>query len=240
MASVRSGLHAGTLTAWESSYFAQLSPEIRNAMLRDAFVVTVPAGHAIYEAFGPPRLALLHHGQARVKVVSKEGRVATVRYAGPGQVIGLPSAIAQSSPVGADSITDCELSMLNVNTLRRLAGSDATLSWLLAQQACQIVFETVEFLGDNLFGTVQQRVSRHLLDLASNSPEGLIVEVEQQELADAIGSVREVVARALRKLRGAGVVERHAKGIRIADPSGLHRLAAGQEARKDSPGGTSP
>lgn len=227
MTAVRSGLHARSLAAWESSYFAELAPPIRHAMLRDAVVVTVPAAQPIYEAFGPPRLALLHHGQARVKVVSRDGRVATVRYAGPGQVIGLPSAIAQGSPVGADAITDCEVSMLNVATLRRLAVTDAGLSWLLAQQACQIVFETVEFLGDNLFGTVQQRVSRHLLDLASNAPEGLIVRVEQQELADAIGSVREVVARALRKLREAGFVERHPSGIRITDPSGLHRLASG-------------
>lgn len=227
MAAGRGGLHSSTLRAWESSYFTSLSPEIRNAMIHDAFVVTVPAGHAIYEAFGPPKLALLHHGQARVKVVSKEGRAATVRYAGQGQVIGLPSAIAQGSPVGADAITDCEVSMLNVNTMRRIAASEATLSWLLAEQACQIVFETVEFLGDNLFGTVQQRVSRHLLDLASNAPEGLVVKVEQQELADAIGSVREVVARALRKLREGGLVERHPSGIRISDPSRLHRLASG-------------
>ena len=89
------------------------------------------------------------------------------------------------------------------------------------------MFETLDFLGDNLFGTVQQRVCRHLLDLASNSPDGLVVKVEQHELADAIGSVREVVARALRKLREAGLVERHPAGIRIADPSGLHRLALG-------------
>lgn len=74
--------------------------------------------------------------------------------------------------------------------------TDARVGWLFAQQACQIVFETVEFLGDNLFGSVQQRVSCHLLDLASNSADGMIVKVDQQELADAIGSVREVVARA--------------------------------------------
>lgn len=67
MAAGRGGLHSSTLRAWESSYFTSLSPEIRNAMIHDAFVVTVPAGHAIYEAFGPPKLALLHHGQARVK-----------------------------------------------------------------------------------------------------------------------------------------------------------------------------
>jgi CRP/FNR family cyclic AMP-dependent transcriptional regulator len=228
MDGMRGGVHRASLTAWESSYFAELPHEIRNALLRDAFIVTVPAGQAIYEAFGPPRLALLHRGQARVKVVSKEGRAATVRYAGSGQVIGLPAAIAEGAPVGADAITDCEVSMLNVATLRRLASTDARVGWLLARQACQIVFETVEFLGDNLFGSVQQRVSRHLLDLASNSPDGLIVKVDQQELADAIGSVREVVARALRKLREASYIERHPDGIRITAPSQLHRVASGE------------
>ncbi|GAY08027.1 Crp/Fnr family transcriptional regulator [Pseudonocardia sp. N23] len=228
MPTVRGGPPAATVTAWESSYFAALSADFRDAMLCDAFVVTIPAGQPIYEAFGVPKLALLHRGQARVKMVSKEGRAVAVRYAGAGQVIGLPAAIAQGAPVGADAVTVCEASMLNVSTLRRFAVADATVAWLLAQQACQILYETMDFLGDNLFGSVQQRVSRHLLDLASNSPDGLVVEVEQQELADAIGSVREVVARALRKLREAGLVERHPAGIRIVDPSGLHLQASGQ------------
>lgn len=232
MTDIREGLHAGSLSAWQASYFAELPREIRTVMLHDAVVVTVPAGRPIYEAHGPPRLALLHHGQARVKVVSAAGRAATVRYAGPGQVIGLPAAIADGSPVGADAITDCEVSMLNVRTLRRLASTDARVAWLLARQACQIVFETVDFLGDNLFGTVQQRVSRHLLDLASRAPDGLVVQVDQQELADAIGSVREVVARALRTLREASVIARGPHGIRIIDPSALHRIAAGGPLRE--------
>jgi CRP-like cAMP-binding protein len=223
-------LSGASLAAWESSYFVELPHEIRDEMLHDAFVVSIPAGQAIYEAYGAPRLALLHWGQARVKVVSKEGRTATLRYAGPGQVIGLPALISHGSPVGADAITGCEVSMLNAVTARRLAMTDARVGWLFAQQASQIVFETVEFLGDNLFGSVQQRVSRHLLDLASNSADGMIVKVDQQELADAIGSVREVVARALRKLREASYIERRPDGIRITAPSELHRIASGQAA----------
>lgn len=231
---VRGGLQAASCEAWESSYFSTLSVDVRNAMLRDAFVVNVPAGGSINEASGPPRLFLMHSGQARVTVVSREGRAATVRYAGPGQVLGLPAAILRTSPIPAHAITDCEMSMLNVNTLRRLASTDASVSWLLLQQTCEIVFEVVEILGDNLFGTVEQRVSRHLLDLADNSDAGLIVKVEQQEIADAIGSVREVVARALRKLREAGLVERHSGGLRLVNPSALHRIASGATAEVDT------
>lgn len=228
MGGVRGRPHPASVTAWDSSFLAELPHEIRNAMLNDAFIVTVPAGRPIYEASDPPRLALLHHGQARVKVVSKEGRAATIRYAGPGEVIGLPAAIAHGSPaVSANAITDCEVSMLNVTTLQRLGRNDARVGWLLAQQACQLVFESADFMSDNLFGTVNQRVSRHLLDLASNSPEGLIVKVDQQDIADAIGSVREVVARALRRLREADLIERHPSGILIKAPSELHQIASG-------------
>jgi CRP/FNR family cyclic AMP-dependent transcriptional regulator len=50
-------------------------------------------------------------------------------------------------------------------------------------------------------------VSRHLLDLAVQREPGryrgteIIVPVSQQELADAVGPVREVVVRVLRELR---------------------------------------
>ena len=222
-----SGLNAASCEAWDNSYFAPLSAEVRKVMLRDAFVVTVQAGRMINGPDSPPRLFLLHSGQARVAALSKEGRAATVRYAGPGQVLGLPAAIYNASPIAAYAITDCEMSMLNVNNLRRLAQNDPNVAWLLLQQTCAIIYEVVEILADTIFGTVEQRVSRHLLDLASKSEDGLMVNVEQQELADAIGSVREVVARALRKLREAGLVERHGRGLRIVNPSALHHIASG-------------
>jgi len=46
--------------------------------------------------------------------------------------------------------------------------------------------------------------------------------VSQQELAEAVGSVREVVARVLRDLRGAGLVATGPDGVHVLDPAGLH------------------
>ncbi len=213
------------LEAWDSSYFAELPLPIRNLMLRDAMVLSVPGGDIIYEANRTAKLALLHHGQARVNVVSKDGRTATVRYAGAGQVIGLPALISQTAPVGAEAITDCELSMLNVSVIRRIAQRDVQVAWLLARQASEIVFETIEFLSTNMFEPVEQRVCRHLLDLADVSVEGMVVHVDQQELADSIGSVREVVGRALRRLRQAGLISASRETIHILDARRLHEAA---------------
>lgn len=45
--------------------------------------------------------------------------------------------------------------------------------------------------------------------------------MSQQELADALGSVREVVARVLGELRRFGLVEVSSHGIGLLDPKGL-------------------
>jgi DNA-binding transcriptional regulator YhcF (GntR family) len=55
--------------------------------------------------------------------------------------------------------------------------------------------------------------------------------VSQQELADATGSVREVVARALRDLRTAGIVATTADCVVILDPARLHEVSGSPKAR---------
>ena len=74
-------------------------------------------------------------------------------------------------------------------------------------------------------------MARHLLDLASErvpepaseqrSGSELVVKVSQRELAEAVGTAREVVVRVLRELRQDGVVRTGRDQIVIADPARL-------------------
>jgi CRP/FNR family transcriptional regulator len=50
----------------------------------------------------------------------------------------------------------------------------------------------------------------------------MVARVSQQELADAVGSVREVVARVLRDLRVAGIVDTSSDSVLILDAARLH------------------
>ena len=71
-----------------------------------------------------------------------------------------------------------------------------------------------------------------LLDLASaqQHPRGrLVAHVSQQELADAAGSVREVVARVLRDLRVAGIVATAADSVVVLDATRLYAESGGTE-----------
>ena len=93
--------------------------------------------------------------------------------------------------------------------LTAAARRDPRVSWAIAEELNRRLYDTLEHTAVNAFGSVRQRVAAHLLDLASaqQHPRGrLVARVSQQELADAAGSVREVVARVLRDLRAAGIV----------------------------------
>ena len=100
------------------------------------------------------------------------------------------------------------------------------MAWAVAEELNRRLYETLQQTAINAFGSVRQRVAAHLLDLASSQqrPQGrLVARVSQQELADAVGSVREVVARVLRDLRLAGIVATAPDHVVILDATRLHR-----------------
>jgi CRP/FNR family cyclic AMP-dependent transcriptional regulator len=224
-------VHSRSLEAWRHSHLAELPDEAREEMLGDALVVTISAGNPIGDPGDCKTLALVHSGLTRIVLAAADGRTATVRYAGAGQVLGLAAAITGSSPWTGYAITDCEVTLLNPATLRRLSQADGRVAWALAKQLARISYEVIDTLGGNVFGTMDQRVSRHLLDMAVVRPEGLVVLAEQREVAQSVGSVREVVARSIRALRERGALVRLPKGgLLIVRPDVLQEVADGVEA----------
>jgi CRP/FNR family cyclic AMP-dependent transcriptional regulator len=99
---------------------------------------------------------------------------------------------------------------------RRAAEGDVRIARAFLGELSERVQSFIYEISGSAFTTLRRRVARHLLDLASErgtelsvdpkSAQELIVRVSQQELADAVGTVREVVVRALRELRQAGIV----------------------------------
>ncbi|MEJ2597026.1 MAG: helix-turn-helix domain-containing protein [Anaerolineales bacterium] len=110
-----------------------------------------------------------------------------------------------------------------MRTLQSSGQTEPGVGWLFAQEVTRRLYDTLEALAGNAFGSLQQRVARHLLDLAAarQQGQGLLVQLTQQELADAVGSVRPVVARILRDLRIEGVISTSSDGILILKPEEL-------------------
>jgi len=126
---------------------------------------------------------------------------------------------------GVQAVEPSSLFRVSSRALTAAARRDARVSWAIAEFLTRRLYENLEQTAVNAFGSVRQRVAAHLLDLASiqQEPAGrLAARVSQQELADAAGTVREVVARVLRELRTTGIIATAADRIVILDATRLY------------------
>jgi len=122
---------------------------------------------------------------------------------------------------------DAEVLRMSPTMARRMAERDVRVALAFLGELSERVMSFIDEIPGNAFATVRQRVSRHLLDLAVQREPGhyrgteIIVPVSQQELADAVGTVRDVVVRVLRELRQEGVVRTERDQIVILHPARL-------------------
>jgi CRP/FNR family transcriptional regulator len=216
------------------SFLADLPTEVTARLRAEGERADYPAGTTVYRAGDEPRAALVVRGLIRVYLSSPEGRQVTVRYARPGDVLGIAVLVGGPAGTGVQTVEPSSVLRIGARTLTEAARRDARVAWAVAEELNRRLYEVLEQTAVSAFGSVRQRVAAHLLDLASGrqQPGGrLVARVSQQELADAAGSVREVVSRALRDLRTAGIVTTTADSVVILDPARLYAESAGPAAR---------
>jgi CRP/FNR family transcriptional regulator len=209
-----------------ASRLARLRPELIAALLEDAVPLDVtPGGTPVQQGHGPS-VSMVVSGLMRVFHTAPDGRQVTVRYVRRGELLGvLTLYVPRSGVLGLEALTKCRLLMLRPARARQLADQEVQLANLFAEEVSERLRTVLEELASNTFGTMRQRLVRHLLDLAAG-PAGrtgpLVARVSQQELADAVGSVREVVVRLLRELREEGLIRTGRDEIELIDADRLH------------------
>jgi CRP/FNR family transcriptional regulator len=209
--------------AIDASTLAALPSPLLRRVLADALLVDVPAGSTIYRDEDDPRCLLVVAGLVRVVASAPDGRSLTVAYARAGELLGVATVVAGPAPVSAQMVTDARLLLLNARTLATLGQTEPAVGWMLAREIARRLYDTIAAVADTGFGSLRQRVARHLLDLASAQPDDrLVAAVTQQALAEAVGSARPAVARVVADLRALELVAPAAPGIAILDAEGLH------------------
>jgi CRP/FNR family transcriptional regulator len=214
--------------AIDAGFLGQLPAKSLDLLLSRSTTEVVPAGTVCFRATDrPSRGGVVLEGVFRVYVVAADGRRLTVRYARTGALAGLTTALTvHAAPVNVQAITDGRIQELPLDAIRELAPTDPALAWALAQEVSLRLLDAIESLASASFGTMRGRLARHLLDLASESGPGrhLTAHVTQQDLADGLGTVREVVARLLGQLREEGYLATDRGAITILEPDRLASL----------------
>jgi CRP-like cAMP-binding protein len=111
--------------------------------------------------------------------------------------------------------------------LMRLAGQHPELAWALIESMARRARYLVAKVEDLSMRSVKARVARLLLEQAAqHEQEALPRLLTQEEMANQLGTVREMVGRALRNLADEGVIAFDRHYITILDVERLTSAAA--------------
>jgi CRP/FNR family cyclic AMP-dependent transcriptional regulator len=227
----------GVRSALAASSLSGLPGPATQRLLTGARLVRVPAGAVTHrEGETAEHLELVVDGLVRAFVTAPDGRTMTVRYCRGGALIGAVSMYASGfrMPAGIQAMIQARLLRFSPAVVRRAAHEDPVVAEALLRELADRALTYIHEITGSAFTTVRERVARHLLDLAAQesraaggTQRALRVAVSQRQLADSVGTVREVVVRVLRDLRDAGVISTHPDRIDILDPIRLSQEQGG-------------
>lgn len=213
-------------SALGSSFLAGVDPRVVDALTRRAVVQHVDAGEVFVSETDLQWAGIVLSGMARVFLRTPSGRQVTLRSATPGGSIGIAAVFAPGA-ISAQAITDCDLLRLDTHKLMKLAHAHPDLAMAIARELSVRLIETYGEVVIRAHGSVHQRLARQLLHLSSvRGPQlRLAVTMSHSEIADAVGSAREVVTRHLHKFQTDGMLRLQRGRITIVDPVRLHEAA---------------
>jgi CRP/FNR family transcriptional regulator, cyclic AMP receptor protein len=162
----------------------------------------------------------LQKGRAKVTVVSRAGKDATITLLTAGEFVGEESVagVLGRRLATATAITACTALRIERQELIRVmheehAFSDLFIAFLLARS-----MRTQADLVDQLFNSSEKRLARILLLMAEfgqpGKEETLIPQITQETLADMIGTTRSRVSLFMNRFRKLGFIEYNGR-IRI-------------------------
>ena len=155
----------------------------------------------------------LQSGRAKLTVVSKKGKEATITLFSVGDFVGEESlaTVGGLRLATATAITACTALKINREEMVRVMHEEHSFSDLFVKFLLARSMRTQADLVDQLFNSSEKRLARILLLLAEfgkpGEPEPLIPEITQETLADMIGTTRSRVSFFMNRFRKLGFIE---------------------------------
>lgn len=224
---------AGTALLRGVPYFGGLPEEVLAAVAAAAVPRSYARGEIIFLEGEPVAgLFVVAEGEVKIYKVSMQGREQILHVLGPGGTFNDVAALdGGPNPASAAASTDAVVYVIGRAEIRRLAQVYPALAWALIESIARRARHLVDMVEDLSLRSVKGRLARLLLAQAERSATGSEVGREQMisqtEIAARLGTVREMVGRALRELADEGLISQERHRIIIVD---RERLAAVAES----------
>ena len=182
-------------------------------------LVHLSAKQAFFSQGNPADCAFyLQTGRAKLTVVSERGKEATITLLVPGDFIGEESIAGVPSlrMTTATAITACTALKIDRDEMIRVMHDEHGFSDLFLKYLLHRAMRTQADLVDQLFNSSEKRLARILLLLTHFGKEArvetILPGINQEHLAQMVGTTRSRVSHFLNKFRTLGFIEYSASG----------------------------
>jgi len=180
---------------------------------RGKTVIEYGANRAIFRQGQPAdSVFYLRQGKVKLAVVSKQGKEAIVailesgEFFGEGCLAGQPLRMAT-----ATALTECTLAKVEKPLMARMLHEQHDISELFVTHLLSRNIRYEEDLVDQLFNSSEKRLARILLLLAhfgkESRAETVLPRINQENLAQMVGTTRSRVSHFMNKFRKLGFIE---------------------------------
>jgi CRP/FNR family transcriptional regulator len=205
--------------------FASLSPETLAEIVKIARKRDYRPGAIIQHEGDPCEYAgFVLSGAVRIYRSNPDGREQVLSTAGPGMHFNTVPILEGDGPLRASvqALTDCSLLLIPAGPYRELLQTRADLAYSILVDFAGRLDHLTRLASDLTLKSVRARLARFLLTQAEANAVG--ERWTQDEIAAALGTVRDVVGRTLRGFTEAGLVRREGGRLVIVDKEGLEAV----------------
>ena len=203
--------------------FRSMTPEALDQVLAEAIVRSVPAGTLMFDERNTCQaFPLLIEGTISVSKVAPNGRELQLYRVVPGESCLLTSScllgnVAYSARGTAESAVT--LVALPHEVFNRLVAEHEPFRTYIFSLFSERISELMQLVEAVAFHRLDQRLAALLLG------KGRVIQTTHQQIAEELGSVREIVSRLLKSFAEQGIVSLSREKIEILKPQELRRMA---------------
>ncbi len=212
-------------------YFAALDGWIVREIARCTRRETYQSGEMIFMEGDPcAGLFLIQTGLVKIYKLSAEGREQTLHALGPGQSFNEVAVLdGGPNPANTTAVDATVVLRLPREDIRELAYRHPALAWAMLEHIARRARFLVSVVEDLGLRSVKARLAKLLLEEAQRSADAGSVErsqlLTQHEMASRLGTVREMIGRALRSLVQDGAIRIDRHRIEVIDRAELEAQA---------------
>ncbi len=199
---------------------------VPDAFIAESQSVSVPADAIIYAAGDRcDQFILLTQGSVRVDLMTQTGRVILLYRLSAGESCVLTTACLMSDAhysASASAETDVEASVIPARRFSQLMQSDAEFQRYIFDGFAQRLALMMGKIEEVAFAAIDTRLATRLLEVAGSDN---TLTITHTQLANDLGSAREVISRKLMALESDGLLSRNRGSIDLIDRPRLQRLA---------------